>query len=93
MLSRRPVGPTSMLSDCVPGRIGMLGVPAGGRSTLLWERPGDHMTDYLVVLSDCHAGPPPTRYCGYMNPKYRQQYDDFLRSLDEMRVATTAAKA
>ena len=50
------------------------------------------MSNYLVVSSDCHAGPPPERYRGYMDPRYREQYDDFLASLEELRVGTTTAE-
>jgi predicted TIM-barrel fold metal-dependent hydrolase len=51
------------------------------------------VSNYLVVSSDCHAGPPPEQYRGYMDPQYREQYDEFLTLLEDMRVGTTTAQA
>src|SRR3954447_8821967 len=51
------------------------------------------MSNYLVVSSDCHAGPPPELYRGYMDPQFRDQYDAFLDSLADMRIVTSAAQA
>ena len=48
------------------------------------------MNNYLVVSSDCHAGPPPEKYRAYMDPPFRDQYDDFLAGLvgmDDQRAA------
>ena len=39
------------------------------------------MGPYLVISSDCHAGPPAELYRGYMDPAYRDQYEPFLASL------------
>src|SRR5688572_10993928 len=50
------------------------------------RRLGGPMSDnYLVISSDCHAGPPPEKYRGYMDPQYRAQYDEFLSGLSAMR--------
>lgn len=51
------------------------------------------MSKYLIISSDCHAGPPPEKYREYMDPQYRAQYDDFLGSLEGLRVVTNAAQA
>src|SRR5450432_874875 len=51
------------------------------------------MSKYLIISSDCHAGPPPEKYREYMDPRYRAQYDDFLGSLEGLRVVTNAAQA
>src|SRR6185295_12758530 len=51
---------------------------------------GGGMGNYLVVSSDCHAGPPPEKYRSYMDPPFREQYDDFLAGLaamDDQRAA------
>ena len=48
------------------------------------------MGNYLVDSSDCHAGPPPEKYRAYMDPPFRDQYDDFLAGLaamDDQRAA------
>jgi predicted TIM-barrel fold metal-dependent hydrolase len=45
---------------------------------------------YLVISSDCHAGPPAEQYRAYMDPDVRDHYDDFLRGLaafDDARAA------
>ncbi|MBK7949970.1 MAG: hypothetical protein IPK00_14755 [Deltaproteobacteria bacterium] len=33
---------------------------------------------HLVVSSDCHAGLPPERYRDYLDPKYRERFDQDL---------------
>jgi predicted TIM-barrel fold metal-dependent hydrolase len=51
------------------------------------------MGNYLVISSDCHAGPPPEQYRGYMDPQYRERYDEFLVALTDMGQVTSAAQA
>jgi predicted TIM-barrel fold metal-dependent hydrolase len=36
------------------------------------------MTRHLVVSSDCHAGLPPEQYRDYLDPKYRERFDEAL---------------
>jgi len=36
------------------------------------------MDRYLVICSDCHAGLPPERYRDYLDPKYREAFDQAL---------------
>ncbi len=36
------------------------------------------MDRYLVVSSDCHAGPPPEQYRSYLDPQYREAFDHAL---------------
>ncbi len=36
---------------------------------------------YVIVSSDCHAGPPADHYREYMDPQYRDTYDEFLAGL------------
>ena len=36
------------------------------------------MTRHLVVSSDCHAGLPPERYRDYLDPQYRERFDQEL---------------
>jgi predicted TIM-barrel fold metal-dependent hydrolase len=43
------------------------------------------MTNYMIISSDCHAGPPPEQYRSYMDPVYRERYDEFLDGLAGMR--------
>jgi len=40
---------------------------------------------YVIVSSDCHAGPPADQYREYMDPGYRERYDEFLAGLAAMR--------
>ena len=42
------------------------------------------MANYVIVSSDCHAGPPADRYREYMDPEYRDRYDEFLAGLAAM---------
>ena len=42
------------------------------------------MGNYVIVSSDCHAGPPADRYREYMDPQYRDRYDEFLAGLAAM---------
>ena len=51
------------------------------------------MGNYLVISSDCHAGPPPEQYRGYMDPQYRERYDEFLVALADMGQVAGAAQA
>jgi predicted TIM-barrel fold metal-dependent hydrolase len=39
---------------------------------------------YLVISSDTHAGPPAERYRDYLDPKYRDAFDEDLRLVKEM---------
>lgn len=48
---------------------------------------------YLIVSSDCHAGPPPERYREYVDPGYRERYDSFLAELTVAREGMAAAQA
>jgi predicted TIM-barrel fold metal-dependent hydrolase len=43
------------------------------------------MSNYLIVSSDCHAGPPVDQYREYMDPQYRPRYDEFIAELAAMR--------
>ena len=36
------------------------------------------MTRHLVITADSHAGPPPQQYRDYLDPAYRDTYDEFL---------------
>ena len=36
------------------------------------------MDRYLVISSDCHAAPPSKAMREYLDPQYRQQYDESL---------------
>ena len=36
------------------------------------------MDRFLVISSDCHAGLPPERYRGYLDPQYREIFDQAL---------------
>ena len=36
------------------------------------------MDRHLVISSDCHAGPPLPEYREYVEPRYRQAFDDRL---------------
>ena len=36
------------------------------------------MDRYLVISSDCHAGPPPEVFRDYLDPQYRPAYDEVL---------------
>jgi predicted TIM-barrel fold metal-dependent hydrolase len=51
------------------------------------------MSRYLIISSDCHAGPPPEQYRSYMDPQYRERYDQFLGELAVTRAASTGAQA
>ena len=42
------------------------------------------MGKYLIVSSDCHAGPPADLYREYMDPAHRERYDEFLTGLASM---------
>ena len=53
---------------------------------------GEPVGRYLVISSDCHAGPPAELYRSYMDPEYRDQYDAFLASLAEMRPELSSAE-
>lgn len=48
------------------------------------------MGTYLIVSSDCHAGPPAEHYREYMDPQYRERYDEFLAGLAAMADARAA---
>src|SRR5689334_15941382 len=43
------------------------------------------MGKYLILSSDCHAGPPAEKYREYVDPEYRSAYDDFLHQADAQR--------
>ncbi len=46
------------------------------------------MDRYLVISSDCHAGLPPEQYRDYLDPKYREVFDQALPiQLEETRKA------
>ena len=38
------------------------------------------MDRYLVISSDCHAGPPPEVFRDYLDPQYRPAYDEVLEA-------------
>ncbi|HEV8297710.1 MAG TPA: amidohydrolase, partial [Acidimicrobiales bacterium] len=40
---------------------------------------------YLVISSDCHAGLPNEEYRAYLDPRYRDAFDDFLVKREAMR--------
>jgi predicted TIM-barrel fold metal-dependent hydrolase len=42
------------------------------------------MSNYMILSSDCHAGPPADQYREYMDPQYRARYDEFLAGLANM---------
>ena len=47
------------------------------------------MGRYLVVSSDGHAGPPATHYRDYLDPRYREAFDDHQ---DQMRRMIEASR-
>jgi predicted TIM-barrel fold metal-dependent hydrolase len=51
------------------------------------------MSNYMIISSDCHAGPPPERYREYMESKYQERYDRFLAQLKVTREAMNSAQA
>jgi predicted TIM-barrel fold metal-dependent hydrolase len=44
------------------------------------------MTKYLVISSDGHAGPPAEVYRGYLDPSFRQKFDEHQATLDAGRM-------
>jgi predicted TIM-barrel fold metal-dependent hydrolase len=42
---------------------------------------------YLVISSDTHAGPPAEQYRDYLDPKYRDAFDEDLKMVKEMNRA------
>jgi len=42
------------------------------------------MTRYLVISSDCHAGLPNEQYRDWLDPQYRDAFDDHLRERGKM---------
>ena len=42
---------------------------------------------YLVISSDCHAGLPADQYREYVDPKFRDTYDEFVAEAESMRNA------
>src|SRR5205814_8040423 len=49
-------------------------------------RPGSDMTKYLVISSDGHAGPPAPVYRDYLDPDFRQKFDEHQAALDAGRM-------
>jgi predicted TIM-barrel fold metal-dependent hydrolase len=47
---------------------------------------------YLVVSADGHAGPPAARYREYLDPAYREAFDEHQAALADLREATKAAR-
>ena len=47
------------------------------------------MTKYLVISSDGHAGPPAAVYREYLDPAFRQKFDDHQAALDAGRMVNT----
>lgn len=43
------------------------------------------MDRYVVISSDCHAGPPSSRYREYLDPRHRRLYDEHLVQEAELR--------
>lgn len=48
------------------------------------------MDRYMVISSDCHAGLPPEQYRDYLDPEYRELFDDALPI--QMEMIRTAEK-
>jgi predicted TIM-barrel fold metal-dependent hydrolase len=48
------------------------------------------MSRYLVVSSDGHAGPPPDVYRAYLDPSFRQRFDEHRAELEAGRMVNTA---
>jgi predicted TIM-barrel fold metal-dependent hydrolase len=48
---------------------------------------------YLVVSSDGHAGPPAARYREYLDPEFREAFDDHQRQLRELATMARPDKA
>ena len=42
---------------------------------------------YLVISADCHAGLPADQYRAYVDPKFRDTYDEFVAAAENMRNA------
>lgn len=42
------------------------------------------MTRYMIISSDCHAGLPNKEYRDWLDPKYRDAFDAFLKQRNEM---------
>jgi predicted TIM-barrel fold metal-dependent hydrolase len=45
------------------------------------------MDRYLVISADGHAGPPPSVYRDYLDPEFRERFDDHQRMMVELREA------
>ncbi len=48
------------------------------------------MSNYLVISSDGHAGPPPEVYREYLEARYRQAFDEHQAELEAGRMVNTA---
>src|SRR5688500_15486501 len=46
---------------------------------------GVPMDRYLLISSDGHAGPPARVYREYLDPPYRERFDDHQKAMEEMR--------
>src|SRR5699024_1379114 len=44
---------------------------------------GTRMDPYTIISADTHAGLPVEQYRPYLDPKYRDQFDDFLAARQE----------
>jgi predicted TIM-barrel fold metal-dependent hydrolase len=45
------------------------------------------MDRYLVISSDGHAGPPSDVYRDYLDPEFRERFDDYQKAMAELRAA------
>jgi predicted TIM-barrel fold metal-dependent hydrolase len=45
------------------------------------------MDRYLVISADGHAGPPPSVYRDYLDPEFRERFDEHQRMMVELREA------
>src|SRR4051812_43831922 len=47
-----------------------------------WERriaKGSHVSKFIVISSDCHAGADGDEYRPYIDPQYRERFDDYMQ--------------
>ena len=51
------------------------------------------MTRYLIISSDCHAGANGREYRPYLDPEYREKFDDYLVIQEERMRAMLQGRA
>ena len=46
---------------------------------------------YLLISADGHAGPPAAVYRDYLDPAFRERFDDQLKAMEELRALSPFA--